>query len=271
MTRLVKQLVYGGIYLAIILGIVWLFYRALVPAPTCTDGIRNGGEDGVDCGVAACGTLCPVEVKPLETTAPVIIKNGDGSTDVLIHLENPNPLYGASRVDYTLSVTSADGSSLATRRGTTYVNPAQPSYVDFPLGHLTSDAAKAELQFTAADVQWNALTVDAKGDIQFGVRDEQMTPASASYRYSATVINQSKFTFDSVDVTVLLTDSSGKLVGAGSTVMRTLATGEQRGVVLDWPFAVPGVTRAQAVVTTNVFANANFIRTYGVPGQSQGF
>lgn len=33
----------------------------LVVAPTCSDGIHNGLEEGPDCGVAACGNACPSE------------------------------------------------------------------------------------------------------------------------------------------------------------------------------------------------------------------
>jgi len=262
MSRLVKQLIIGGFYLAIIFGVVWLFYRAAVPAPSCTDGVQNGGEEGVDCGATSCGLLCPVAVLPLEVKETQLLKAGNGF-DVLAHIENPNPLYGASRVDYTMTVTDAAGSVLVTRRGNTYVNPAQPRYMVFPLLGVTGTPKNAELQIDVAQVEWSALTVDAKGDIQFGVRNEVLSPASESLRFEAAVLNRSKFDFDTVDVTVLLKDGSGTVVGAGSTVQHTLLSGEERGFVMDWPFTVPTATDQDVVVTTNVFANDNFIRAYG--------
>ncbi len=270
MSRLVKQLIIGGFYLALLLGVLWVGYRWLVPAPSCTDGIENGSEDGVDCGAVACGLLCAPEVLPLQVGPTMILKAGSGY-DALVHLENPNALYGASRVEYVLTVTDAAGAIVAIRRGATYVNPAQPRYMLFPLTGISAVPTKAELQITPATVQWSALTVDAKGDIQFGVRSERFTPAAETLRFEAAVLNKSKFTFDTVDVTVLIFDERGIIISANTTVQRTLASGEERAFSMEWPFAVPGAFRAETIVTTNVFANDNFIRVYGSPESLQGF
>lgn len=263
MTRLAKQLLFGGIYLAIILGIGWWGYRLFVPAPTCSDGIRNGGEDGVDCGAKVCGRLCAPAVRPLEEPTVKILENSDGSWDVLATLENPNAAYGTARVDYTLTVTDASGAELAVRRGRTYANPAQPRVLVFPLGKPASDPASAVLQLDQGQIEWAALEIDAAGSVEFAIRADALTTATASARYEANVINRSRFDFTEVDVTVLLYDAAGKAVGAGSTVVRTLLAGEERAFVVDWPFAVPGAVRGQPSVSTNIFSNENYIREHG--------
>lgn len=270
MPRFVKQLIIGGLYLAIIVTLLWGVYRLFVPAPTCFDGIQNGDEEGVDCGAVACGVLCAPAIIPLTVEEPLLLAAGDG-TDVLVHLENANPLYGASRVDYRLTVTDSAGTQLAVRSGATYVNPSQPRYLLFPLVGLTGVPASAQLQIDAAQVQWSALTVDAKGDIQFGVRDEVFTPTEDRIRYEATVLNRSTFDFDTVDVTVLLMDAGGRVISANTTVQRTLVAGESRAFIMEWPFPVPGAVRAQTIVTTNVFVNDNFIRAYGSQERFQGY
>jgi hypothetical protein len=271
MSRLAKQLIIGGIFLVIVLVPAWLLYRAVVPAATCFDGIQNGNEEGVDCGAAACGVACPPVLQPLQATAPVIFKTGPASFDVLATLNNPNAIYGASRVDYVLTLTDASGQALATRRGTTYANPAQPRYLFFPFTGLSGGHASAQLQFTPTEVQWSALTIEAAGAVQFAVRSDTFTPASASARYEGVVTNRSTFTFDTVDITVLLYDSNGTVVGVNATVMHTLASGEERAFAVDWPFAVPRAVRARAFVTTNIFSNTNFIKTYGSPEKFQSY
>lgn len=269
MNRLAKQLIISSIYLVLIGAVAWFVYRAFVPAPTCTDGVQNGKEEGVDCGVV-CGVLCPVPVKPLDNAQPLLIKTGPASYDVVAHLENTNATYGASRVDYVMSVADAGGKELASRRGSTYVNPAQPRYLDFPLTGLSGVPAKASFTFDPQAVQWAALSIQAAGDVQFAVRNDVLTVSSASVRYDAIAGNLSKFNFDTVDITVLLYDSAGTIIGANSTVQRTVVSGEQRAFSVSWPFPIPGVVRAQAIVTTNVFTNDNFIRTYGAPGSIPG-
>jgi hypothetical protein len=267
--RFAKQFFYGLFFLAVIGAIAWGLYRLAVPVPTCTDGIQNGGEEGVDCG-AVCGNSCPPALIPLENRGVQLIHNSDGSWDALAHLENPNGIYGASRVDYMLNVLDAAGMSLAMRSGATYVEPAQPKYLDFALGTLSGKPASAALQFTVASVQWAALSVAAAGTVQFQVRNETLASSSSGVHYSATVTNHSSFDFDAVDVVVLLEDADNAVLAASSTVMRTLTSGQTRGVTLDFPFAAPGFTHAQIFVGTNLFNNDNYLKTYGSPERVQG-
>lgn len=269
MNRFSKQVLYGLLFLIVLGAIAWGLYRLVVPAPTCTDGVQNGAEEGVDCG-AVCGVSCPPVLVPLENKGVQLIKNANGTWDALAHVENPNGTYGASRVDYLLTVSDASGTALVTRSGFTYVNPLQPRYIDFALGTLSGVPASAMLQFVDSQVQWAALTVDAAGTAQFAVRGESLASTSAGVSYQATVTNRSSFDFDAVDVVALLENASGDVLGAGSTVLRTLIAGETRGISLDWPFPVPNAVRVQVFVGTNLFSNANYLKTYGSPERVQG-
>jgi len=47
--RLVKQLIYGFVFAAFLFFIGFSAYNSwFKPAPTCSDGIQNQGEEGVD-------------------------------------------------------------------------------------------------------------------------------------------------------------------------------------------------------------------------------
>lgn len=271
MNRLAKQIIIAGIFLAIVAVPAWFLYRAIFPAATCSDGIQNNDEEGVDCGVIACGIACPPAILPLQQRPPIIIQTGPSSADILVHLENPNTLYGVSRVDYTLAVSDASGNSLATRQGFTYVDPMQPRYLVFPLTGLSGIPATAELQFTPANVQWGAFSVETAADVQFAVHNDMLTSDVQSERYEGVVTNRSSFDFDVVDVVILLHNASGDIVGVNSTVLHTLKAGEQRAFVATWPFTVPGAAQAEVIVTTNLFANSNFIKTYGSQERFQGY
>ncbi len=269
MGRFVKQFIYGGAFLLIIGLVVWGMYRAFVPAPTCFDGIQNQGEEGIDCG-AVCGKACPVPVQALQVLPIQFIRNADGSWDALAHLENVNSTYGAARADYALTIQSATGATLASRTGSTYVNPIQPRYLDVPLGKLSTAPASASLQVPANGVQWAELALNAAGSVQFVVRNETLAPAASAFHYEATVTNRSDFDFNQVDIVVLLDDAAGRIIAAGSTVVQTLVANETRAFTVDWPFTISGVVRAQVFVSTNVFDNTNFLRTYGAPNQFPG-
>jgi hypothetical protein len=270
MTRLLKQLLYGILFAAIIAVIVWPAYRLFVPSPSCMDGIQNQGEEGVDCG-AVCGVSCPPALEPLSVAPVMLLTNSDGSFDAVVLLDNPNAIYGAARIDYRLDVFGDDGGTLATRRGTSYANPLQPRYLVFPLGTLGALPANASLTFDADEVEWQTLSVDAAGETEFAVRNDVLIPQENALRYQATVINRSRFDFDTVDIVILLEDSAGAVIGAGSTSVRTVLANEERGFVVDWPFEVSGVARARAYVGTNLFSNDNYILEYGTQGRVPGF
>jgi hypothetical protein len=271
MSRFAKQLIYGSFFLAIIGTVGWWFYRGVVPAPTCTDRIQNGREEGVDCGAAACGVLCAPVLKPLTIMPVRIIAYGNGTYDVLAELVNDNATYGAARVDYTLKVSDASGAELMTRRGITYVNAAQKQQLVIPLIGITGVPASAELQVPVTAVEWARLDLQDGETIEFVVRRDQVTTASSSAHYEATVTNRSRYDFDTVNVAVLLYDGKGELVGAGTTVVKTLLAAEERAFSVDWPFAISGAVRAQTHITTNVFDNDNYIRTHGTQERFQGF
>lgn len=270
MQRTLKQLLIAGIFLVIVGAPFWVLYRSVVPAATCRDGIQNQQEEGVDCGVV-CGTSCPPPRESLQVFPSLIFPTVPGAYDVVVRLGNPNGIYGASRAGYTLVVTDAGGTELARRHGFTYVNPAQPRYLIFSLTGLSSAPANAQLQLDAAAVQWGALELDAAGLVSFAVQNENLQNKPGSVRYQATVINRSSFDFDTVDVTILLRNAADDIVGAGSTVLRTLTAGELRDIAVDWPFPVSAAVTAEVVITTNIFDNENFIRAHGSQERFQGF
>ncbi len=251
MNRLIKQMLYGGIFLIVVGGVVWFGYRQIVPVPVVTP--------------------TPIPIQPLVNHGAQIISYGNGSYDVVAQLENTNAAYGAARVDTTLVVSDAAGKELARENARAYVNPKESRYLVFSFAGLAGVPAKAELQFAPAQVQWGAFRVDQSGAVAFPLSEERLQVIPGGTTYEATVTNHSSFDFDRVDVTVLLYDNTGMLVGAGATTLNTLVAEQARAFVVQWPFAVSSAVQAKAFVTTNLFDNANYIRTYGSQERFQGF
>lgn len=265
-----KQLLYGGIFLAVVFVILYGAYDFLTPDASCSDGILNQKEEGVDCG-PVCGNLCAPPLKALSSGDAKVFAAGSG-TDVLVTIDNPNTLYGALRIDWTLTLTDSAGASKAVRQGSTYANPLQTRYLVVSFPGLDATGLKAQFVYDPAKVQWSLARAAAPQAVDFSVSQEQLTVASGSAGYSGVVRNDSRFSFDEVDVSVVLLDASGTTVGIGATILRTMPAAGIRAFSVPWPFPVsPRPVRARVYVDTNVFSNDNYIREFGAQERFQGF
>ena len=118
-TRTQKQLIIGIIFILIAGGIGYGVYSGLVTKATCTDGIKNGKEEGLDCGALACGKACEPAIMPISIISSQFLEIGQGDYDFVAQVSNPNVSYGASRIEY----------SLGSNSGFFYILPGQTKYI----------------------------------------------------------------------------------------------------------------------------------------------
>jgi len=88
--RAMKQLIIGLVFVLILGGIGYGIYSGLAPEVSCTDGIQNGKEEGVDCGSLACGKACEPAIMPINIISSQFFKVGQGDYDFVAQLSNPN-------------------------------------------------------------------------------------------------------------------------------------------------------------------------------------
>src|ERR1035437_3477389 len=103
-----RRMLYGGgfvLVLAIIASL--LFFRFVYRAPSCSDGIQNGSEAGVDCG-GSCTTLCSNQtVAPIVYWAKAFNVLGD-VYNVAAYVENPNTSSGNPQANYDFKIYDAN-------------------------------------------------------------------------------------------------------------------------------------------------------------------
>src|SRR3989338_2478060 len=123
MTRSGKQIIYGSVYALILLGLAaWIFLSVSDTEPSCTNGRRDEGEKGVDCG-GVCRNIClPSDLRALRTSGePKIFQPAPGRVSVLYELENPNQEFAARSFAYNLELPDASGEAPASRSGSSYL------------------------------------------------------------------------------------------------------------------------------------------------------
>lgn len=257
-----KQLLIGFILVLILGGIGYgVVDKLFLVEATCFDGIQNGKEEGLDCGTLACGSVCQEPVQPLQVSEEKLLKIGPGDYDFVAKIVNPNVSYGSSQVTYSVAL-----AGLGTRQGTTYILPGQTKYIVLTSIRTDGEASSAGLRVNS--VEWEKLDIPS-GEVNLINRRGDFS-ATDSF-FEGVVFNDSNYDFDSVEVSVILFDSSSEIIGVNRTEIRTLLAKTERSYKVTWPSQIANVSRTGVQISTNLFENSNFIRSYGTQERFQEF
>ena len=263
--RTQKQLIIAAIFVLILGGIGYGFVDYFfITESTCFDGVRNGLEEGVDCGTLACGVACEPAIIPLSVVSQKLIEVRPGDYDFVAQINNSNSLFGASRVRYELNL----GTVKTT--GTFYILPGQTRFVIIP--GIRSDSVSSGAFVDITEVEWQR--VETFENISFPVQRKSYTEVDKDGVFSkleAVILNSSDFDFDKVEVGVILFGDDNQIVAVNRTNIRTFLSRTERGFSVSWPTELPESVRQDIEVLTNVFENANFIRNYGTQERFQKY
>ncbi len=257
--RIQKQLFIGLVFILILGGIGYGIYAGLATKVSCTDGIKNGQEEGLDCGILACGKACEPAIMPISIISSQFLKVGQVNYDFVAQVSNPNSSYGASRVEYSLGSTS----------GSFYILPGQTKWLVLTALNISGEIGDIKLVINNA--QWEKLDMP-NNIVNFVLRRKDYHPNQNGTELDAILYNDSNYDFDKIDVSVVLFDDTGSIVGVGKTDIRTFISKSERGFNVAWPFALSGnVSRHDVEALTNLFENSNFIKSYGSQEKFQKF
>jgi len=265
LSRTQKRLVIGSVYVLIVVLIAGGYYWSKY-SPTCTDGIKNGQEEGMDCGTVACGKVCASPVQQIVVQNAHLVKTPAGDFDMAALIYNPNVDYGADAVDYDLVVSDSTG-EISRRNDSFYILPGQTKYVVQTSLRGIPDGATVQLDIKSVD--WQKVT--SAQDITFSVTREATTFDANQTIYQVVITNNTNFDFDTIDINTIVTDNSGAIVAASKTNFQTFLSQTDRSIKVIWPFALPDDVRIKAEVNTNVFNNANFLRRNGTQERFQQY
>ena len=228
----------------LVIGVAAVFAAAILlallhKAPSCTDGIQNEGEQGIDCG-GPCPYLCTALERAPTVLFTKPLTDNAGRTDVIAEVENENIAAAAKDVPYTVTLYGADNLVIQKASGTFELPPASkvPLYIPaVPSGK--QKATKAFLEIDPASVAWYSLPTDPR--IVPDVTDVVLGGASSTPRVDATLSNQSVTPLADVTVVVLVHDVNGDVITASKTVVQSIPPHGQAKAVFTWndPFSAP--------------------------------
>ncbi|MFC1721422.1 FxLYD domain-containing protein [Patescibacteria group bacterium] len=249
------------VVILLVLGLIgYVVYRVVVPPPECT--LDEHCQEGYYCHEEKCLPI-PVEGPPADLQIEVedvsVFSSVEGKVDLLAVVRDPDPRWGLQEVGYIFVVQDDSGNEIGRYEGSTYILPAEEKYL-VQVG-VPVDGEPASATITIEPHSWikapeiQQPNIDVK-NLVFS-QDTNVGTASLDGR----LINSSKYNFEEVEVTAILKDSSGQIIGTNYTTLNALIAGEERDFRLLWFSDIYGEVASQDIkVEANVYDTTNFLQ-----------
>jgi hypothetical protein len=226
-TRRAKQLIYGTLYLLIVLvvcaGIYFVVVRPFITASTpmaCTPS-----------------TCAPTSTESIAASIVSTFVTSAGHDTFLAQLQNADADYGASLVDYELDFDDASNTVLQSIPGQSFIYPSQNKYVLVPNEVVPATYDHTALVVTGAE--WLASsTMGTDPGIAsggFALQNVQTSAASTTVSVSGQLANTSVASYAQVIVMLLFKDGGGNIVGASRTELDNVTAGATTNFSVIYP------------------------------------
>ncbi len=232
--RLVKQLLYGILYILVIAVIFWIIYIFfLKPAPTCFDRTQNQGEIGID-----CGGLCPAceitQLKPLTVWA-MALPARENEISVLAEITNPNSDFGAQTFSYQFKIIGPFGSLLKTVNGQSFIYPGEIKYIIEPALKINpQDVSRTEFLINKDSIMWQSKKELAKPKLT--TNSVKTTVTNQGVTVKGIVKNENPLLISQIKIIAILYNSLGNnILNVSFTTLTDLKGNEERLFSIELP------------------------------------
>lgn len=234
MKRFFKKFFYGIFYLAIfgVLG-SWLYNSFLKPPASCFDGMKNGAEEGVDCGMYACGKIClPVDIRSVTQSGKVeAAALSQGKYSLLVLVSNPNLEYALENFDYKFDFRNTAGEIVKTIAGTSFIYGGEQKYISEPVVE-TGTLDVSTVSFSLGNEKWIKAVDFEQPRIEGSTKKEEVP---SGIRVSGVMRNSSTINLPVVTAVAVFTSNVGDVLGTATTQVDNLNVGESKDFVISHP------------------------------------
>jgi len=229
--RFLKQFLFGGALILIIAAAaVWIYRGSIFTAPTCSDGVQNQNEEGVDCG-AICGISCEQKyLKELSYSNVNIYRLGDFAS-VYFDLDNPNENFGLKNFKYKIDFYGFADKFLKSVEGESFIYPGQNK--DSAGGSKKIVEAGQRIIGDIKSVKISFSNIDWRPSSEFrSIKLENQNMKTGKdgdfYVMNGRIKSLVSFEIPQVVINAFLKDFSGKVLGISKNELSKLLPFEER-------------------------------------------
>lgn len=229
---------------ALILAAAFAVWALLPERSSCSNGVQDGAERGVDCG-GSCRLLCRGEARDPIVHFARAVPVSESVWGAVAYVENKNENAGASKTPYLFKLYDAENLLLYERRGEAYIPPGKVFAV-FE-GRMQTGSrvpTRAVFSFTAPP----RFEVAAPEPV-LPIRNHRFSADEAGARLEARIANPTLSLIGEIDAAALLFDPSGNLFAASAATIRRLAPRGAAALVFTWPHFLETPSRIEILYT----------------------
>ncbi len=208
-------------------------YKTLSRPPICFDNKKNGDELGVDCG-GSCSLFCPQQKSDPLVLWSRFQRVTDRVYNVVAYIENQNSDALATDVPYTFTLYDAQNIPIATREGTTFINPNGRQPI-FESGIDVGKKVPAFVRFAWNGVPaWHKTTINP-GILPIEIGDVRATDIDTLPRVTSRITNRGTTTLPPGEVIIFVYDEEDNVRAFSKTLLDPLKYNQSQPVVFSWP------------------------------------
>lgn len=208
------------------------FWRFWYQGPDCFDGLKNGDEEGVDCG-GSCSLICRADViDPIILWDPRLFEIQKGIWNALVYVENANIDTKAVYVPYFLTLYDENNKVLAKRENATIL-PNNKTVGIFEGGINIEGGFKPRRAVfeLGSDIIWEKV----KEEESIIVSHSAILRSETTPRVEAKVRNNSLKDIKNIELVIAIFDGSENAIAASRTFIENLAKDDESEVLFTWP------------------------------------
>lgn len=214
--RTTKQILYGAFFVTFIAALTLWFYAVfLVPAPSCFDGIKNQGEEEVDCG-GACLSCSVKQLDLIVKEKAVVPIDSLSRTTFFVNLENPSVDFWVKKFDYEIKVYNSLGVVIGNFKGSSYVNPGGERVIAYVAEDFDPQDA-GQFSFEITNEEWASIEEYNDSGIRVTLREAE--ERNGKIVISGTVRNLSSEPISFLKVGSVFKSRPGEFANVSTTVV----------------------------------------------------
>lgn len=220
------------IVLAIIPFVAYFTYPLLTAEPTCSDGVQNDKETGVDCG-GACQYLCKESLASLTVDFARPLQLLPGVYSAVAYITNANPYAYVPELKYTIQLYDANNRYITERKGTTYVLPGRTTAIIET--HMESSLFTPSRAHLVIDETPPMQDIRRFTHTPLSVSDVQLKSETTLPKLEAIITNASLEKVSAIEVAAVIFDVSGNVQAVSKTLVKSIDGESSQRAVFTWP------------------------------------